>query len=159
MGKKAKSKASSGPRVANRKARHEYQILEVVECGMELTGTEVKSLRAGQAKIDDAYGRVRGGEVFLIGATISPYPQAAEEMQHATTRDRKLLLRRRQIKLLESHVRQKGRTLIPLAVYFKKGWAKCEIGVAVGKRHYDKREAIKKRDHQRQISRELRRRR
>ena len=158
MSKKAKSKASAKPRVANRKARHDYQILEVVECGMELTGTEVKSLRAGQAKIDDAYGRIRGGEMFLVGATISPYPQAAEAMQHETARDRKLLLRRRQIKLLESHVRQKGRTLIPLAVYFKKGWAKCEIGVAVGKRHYDKREVIKRRDQQREIAREMSRR-
>ncbi|HAU38440.1 MAG TPA: SsrA-binding protein [Phycisphaerales bacterium] len=147
-----------GPRIANRKARHDYDIVEVVECGLELVGTEVKSLRAGQAKIDEAYARVRGGEVFLVGATISPYPQAAEAMQHDPTRDRRLLLHRRQIAQLESHVKQKGKTLIPLAVYFKNGWAKCEIGVAVGKKQHDKRQDLRTRDHQREIAREMRRR-
>ena len=146
-------------RIVNRKARHEFHILEIVECGLELLGTEVKSLRAGQAKIDDAYARVRNGEVFLVGANIAAYAQAAAGMQHDPARDRKLLLRRRQIGQLESHARQKGKTLIPLAVYFKRGWAKCEIGIAEGKRQYDKREAIKKRQQERDIARQLGRRR
>ena len=156
-----KKKTQSGrkpPRVSNRKARHDYHVLEVVECGMELLGTEVKSLRAGQAKIDEAYARIRGAEVFLVGATISPYAQAAEGLQHEPTRDRKLLLRRRQIALLESHVRQKGKTVVPLAIYFKRGWAKCELGIVEGKRQYDKRETIRKRDQQREIAREISRR-
>ncbi len=126
---------------------------------MELLGTEVKSLRAGQAKIDEAYARIRDDEVFLVGATISPYPQAAEGMQHEPTRDRKLLLRRRQIDQLATYVRQKGKTVVPLTIYFKRGWAKCELGIAEGKRLYDKRQAIRKRDQQREINREMSRRR
>jgi len=159
MAKKKDKTHTHQPRITNRKARHDYRISEVVECGIELRGTEVKSLRAGQAKIDEAYGRLREGEIFLVGANISPYPQAAEGMQHEPTRDRKLLLRRRQIAYLESHVKQKGKTIVPLAIYFKRGWAKCEIGLAEGKRSFDKREDIRKRDQQRDIDRELRRRR
>ncbi len=152
-------KSPSTPRITNRKARHNFHIREVVECGLELCGTEVKSLRAGQATIDEAYARIRDGEAFLVGATIAQYPQAAEGMQHEPTRDRKLLLHRRQLSQLEAHVRQKGKTLVPLAVYFKRGWAKCELGIAEGKRQYDKREAIRKREQQRDMQRELRRRR
>jgi len=146
-------------RVRNSKARHDYHILEVVECGIELCGTEVKSLRAGQARIDEAYARISDGQAYLVGANISPYSHAADAMQHDPNRDRKLLLRRRQIEQLAVHVRQKGKTLIPLAIYFKRGWAKCEVGVAVGKRQYDKRQAIRKREQQREIGREMRRRR
>jgi len=159
MAKKKKSSEPKGVRIANRKAFHEYHILEKVEAGLSLSGTEVKSLRAGQMKIDEAYARVEQGEVYLVGATISAYAQAADGMQHEPNRDRKLLLHRRQIRQLEAHVRQKGKTLVPLAVYFKNGWAKCELGVAEGKRQYDKRESIKKRDQQREMSREMRRRR
>lgn len=147
------------PRIVNRKAWHNFHIIEKVECGLDLTGTEVKSLRAGQAKIDEAHARVLDGEVFLVGANIATYPQAAAGMQHEPARDRKLLLHRSQIHRLEVHVRQKGKTLIPLAIYFKGGWAKCELGVAVGRRSYDKRESIKKRDQQREIAREMTRRR
>lgn len=147
-----------GVRIKNRKALHSFHIAEKVECGLELTGTEVKSLRAGQAKIDEAYARVRDGEVFLVGATISPYPQAGAAMQHEPTRDRKLLLHRRQIELLEVHVRQKGKTLVPLAVYFKRGFAKCDLGVATGKREFDKRDDLRKRDQQREMERAMRRR-
>ena len=146
------------PRIINRKARHDYHIIEVVECGIELTGTEVKSLRAGQAKIDEAYARIDDGQVYLVGANIALYPQAAGAMQHEPARDRKLLLHRNQIRQLQVHVRQKGKTLIPLAMYFKRGWAKCEIGIAVGKKQYDKRQDLKKRDQQREIGRELHRR-
>ncbi len=159
----AKKRAQSGGgkggvRIKNRKAFHSFHIAEKVECGLALTGTEVKSLRAGQAKIDEAYARVRDGEVFLVGATISPYPQASAAMQHEPTRDRKLLLHRRQIHLLEVHVRQKGKTLVPLALYFKRGFAKCELGVATGKREFDKRDDLRKRDQQREMDRAMRRR-
>lgn len=159
MGKKQDNQPKTTRRISNRKARHDYHVLEVVECGMELFGTEVKSIRAGQVKLDEAYARLRDGELFLVGATISPYPQAAEAMQHAPARDRKLLVRRRQIAQLEVHVKQKGKTLVPLAIYFKRGWAKCELAVAVGKSHYDKRDGIRKRDQQREVARELARRR
>jgi len=156
--KKDKPKGG-GVRIANRKARHDYFIREVVECGIELVGAEVKSLRAGQARIDEAYARVRGGELFLVGAHIAIYPQAAPGMQHEPTRDRKLLLHRRQIAQIESHVKQKGKTVVPLAMYFKRGWAKCELGIAEGKAQRDKREAVRKRDQQREMAREMSRRR
>jgi SsrA-binding protein len=144
-----------GPRMTNRKARHDYEILQVLECGIELTGTEVKSLRAGQGKIDEAYARVRNGQLMLVGANIAPYPQAAAMMQHEPTRERRLLIHRRQIAELESHVRQKGNTIVPLTLYFHRGWAKVEIGLAVGKRKFDKRADIKKREQQRDINRAM----
>ena len=154
-----KTQQSTGaPKVTNRKARRDYEILEVVEAGIELQGTEVKSIRAGQAKIDEAYARLAGDEVFLLGATIPQYANAAATGQHEPTRDRKLLLHRRQIDLIAAHVRQKGKTVVPLTIYFKRGWAKCELGIAVGKRFYDKRQALKKKDQQRDIARELGRR-
>ena len=159
MAKKNKQSKPHAPRITNRKAKHDYHVLEVLECGLDLTGTEVKSLRAGAAKIDEAYAHIRNGEVFLVGANIAGYPQASPNMQYAPTRDRKLLLHRRQVRQLEVHVRQKGKTLIPLVIYFKRGWAKCEIGLAIGKRQYDKREAIKKREQQRDIDRAMSRRR
>ena len=159
MAKKKQQAKPKGVRIANRKARHDYHILEVLECGVELEGTEVKSLRAGQAKIDESYARIDSGQLMLIGANIAQYPHAKGSLQHDPDRDRKLLVHRRQIDQLASHVRQKGKTLIPLAMYFKRGWAKCEIGVAVGKRQYDKRQAIKERQQKRDIARELSRRR
>ena len=147
----------SSPRIGNSRARHDYHLIEKLECGLALTGTEVKSLRAGQAKIDEAYARLRGDELWLIGATIATYPQAGPN-QHEPTRDRKLLVHRRQIRALEAHVKQKGKTLVPLAIYFKDGWAKCEIAVAEGKKSYDKRQDLRKKDQQREISRAMRRR-
>ncbi|MFA6133565.1 MAG: SsrA-binding protein SmpB [Phycisphaerae bacterium] len=159
MAKKAEQQGAKSPRIVNRKARHDYEILEVVECGVELVGTEVKSLRAGQAKIDEAHARVRNGEVVLIGANIAIYPQAGPAAQHDPTRQRKLLLHRRQIEALASHVAQKGKTLVPLAVYFKRGWAKCELGIAVGKRQYDKRASIRDREQKRDMARAVQRRR
>ena len=157
--KKKDNQPKKTPRVSNKKARHDYHILEVVECGMELFGTEVKSLRAGGGRIDEAYARIRNGEVFLVGMTIAPYAHAAEAMQHEPNRDRKLLLRKRQITTLEFHVKQKGKTVIPLAVYFKRGWAKCELGIAEGKRQHDKRHAIREREQKRDVAREMSRRR
>lgn len=145
-------------KIRNRKARHEYHVLEVLECGIELTGTEVKSLRAGQARVDEAYVRVRDGELWLVGVHVAPYPQAQPNVQHDPDRDRRLLAHKRQIVQIESHVRQKGKTVIPLSIYFKKGWAKCEIGIVTGKREYDKRRDIKAREHKRDIAREMSRR-
>ncbi len=159
LAKKKQQNASQKARISNRKARHKFHILEKIECGLALRGTEVKSLRGGQATVDEGHARVRNGEVFLVGVNIATYPSAAGTLQHDPLRERKLLLRRRQIAQLETHVKQKGRTLVPLAIYFKGGWAKCELGVAVGKRQYDKRESIKKRDQKREMAREMRRRR
>ncbi len=159
MAKNTDKNEKKSVRISNRKARHDYKIVEVVECGIVLMGTEVKSIRTGQAKIDEAYARVRGGEVFLVGANIAQYAQASAAMQHEPTRERKLLLHKRQIAQLEAHVRQKGKTIVPLAVYFKRGIAKCELGIAEGKRQYDKRETVRKRDAQRDMAREIARRR
>lgn len=152
--KKSQSGGSAGsPRIDNRKARHDFHIIEKLECGIELAGTEVKSLRAGQMRVDEAYVRLRNGQLWLVGAHVAEYAHAAGGMQHDPARDRRLLAHKRQIAQLESHVRQKGKTLVPLAVYFKKGWAKVEVGVAVGKRQHDKREDIKRRDQQREMQR------
>ena len=154
-----KDKKKAGPRISNHKARHEYHIVETLECGLELVGTEVKSLRAGQAKIDEAYVRIRGGEVFLVGANIATYPLAGPLMQHDPTRDRRLLVHRRQIAALTTHVKQKGKTIVPLAVYFHRGWAKVEIALAEGKKMFDKRQDLKSKQAQRDIQREMNRRR
>ena len=156
MAKKKPDDIPAGVRIRNRKARHEFLISEVVEAGLALTGTEVKSLRAGQGRIDEAYARVRGKEVFLVGANIALYPNAKGELQHNPTRDRKLLLHRRQIHQLEAHVRQKGKTIVPLEVYFKDGWAKCKLGIAEGKRQHDKRNTIRERDQKRDMARAIR---
>lgn len=144
-----------GPRVRNRRATFDYHILEKVESGMALVGTEVKSLRAGNASLAGAYGRITNGEVFLCGANIAVWPQAVGVLQHDPLRRRKLLLHRRQVRQLEKHVAQKGHTLVPLALYFKNGWAKCELGAAVGRRAYDKRQVIRKRQQQRDLRRAL----
>jgi SsrA-binding protein len=162
-GKPASKRTASKPtqkrtaRIDNRKARHDYHIEEKVECGIALTGTEVKSLRAGLMKIDEAYARIDQGEVFLVGSNIAPYVHAASEMQHEPKRKRKLLLKRKQIHQLEIYTRQNGMTLIPLSVFFKKGWAKLDLGVAVGKRDYDKRDSLKKKQQQRDMDRAMKR--
>ena len=148
----------SAPRAANRRARHEYHILQTLECGIELTGTEVKSVRAGLAKIDEAYARLAGGQLYLVGANIAHYSMAAPAMQHEPSRDRRLLVHRRQLQELLDELRQKGRTLIPLAMYFKGPWAKVELGLAIGKKQFDKRQDLKKRQAQRDIDRAMTRR-
>jgi SsrA-binding protein len=153
MAKKKKKKKHPGVRIGNRRAFHDYHISEKVECGMELTGTEAKSLRAGQAKIDEAHARVLDGQLFLLGMNIAKYPMAAEGMQHNPTRRRRLLAHRRQIRELEKRCTQKGKTLIPLAVYFHKGWAKCEIGIAEGKQAHDKRHTLKEKQAKREMDR------
>jgi SsrA-binding protein len=163
MAKKAQEnqseKVKRTPRISNRRAFHDYHVLEKVEAGLELLGTEVKSLRAGNAGLENAYAAIRGGQVFLVDAEISIYPQAVGSLQHEPLRERRLLLHSSQIRQLQVHVDQKGHTLIPLALYFKGGWAKCEIAAAIGKKSYDKRETLQKRDQERDIAREIRRRR
>ena len=142
----------------NRKARHDFQLLERFEAGLVLTGTEVKSLRQGRASLAQAYGDVRGTEVWLVGAHIPVYEQG-NIANHEPERDRKLLLHRREISTLIGKVREKGLTLVPTRMYWKDGRAKVELALARGKQTIDKRRDIAKRDAQRQIERALKSRR
>jgi SsrA-binding protein len=137
----------------NRKARHDYDIQESYEAGIVLTGSEIKSIRAGRVNLRGSYARVVNGEVLIYDSHISPYDQAYE--QHEPTRPRKLLLHRREIERLRGLIQQKGLTLVPLRIYFKGRRAKVELGVARGKKTYDKREDIAKRDAQREIERTM----
>jgi SsrA-binding protein len=141
----------------NRKAYFEYHIDDLYEAGLVLTGTEVKSLRLGKANIQDAYARFRDGEIFLLNAHISPYPHASGE-NHDPTRPRKLLLHRREMKRLLGKLTERGYTLIPLKVYFKNEYAKVELGLAKGKKKFDKRETIRRREEQRELERARKRR-
>ena len=136
----------------NRKARHDYFILDEYEAGMVLLGTEVKSLRLGRANVKDAYARIRGGEVFLHNMHIGAYPFAAYG-NHDPLRPRKLLLHKDEIKRLTGKLEEKGQTLIPLQVYFREGKAKVTLALGKGKRKYDKREAIRKREEKRELDR------
>ncbi len=140
----------------NRRARYEYHIEETYEAGLALTGTEVKSLRAGRASIGEAYARVENGEVWLYHVHIPPY-EAGSIFNHDPLRKRKLLLHRNEIRRLSGRVQQKGYTLVPLRLYFKRGMAKVELAVARGKRQYDKRVAIETREVQRRIEKAIRR--
>jgi SsrA-binding protein len=132
----------------NRKARHEYSILQTFETGIVLTGTEVKALRQGKANLVDSYANIESGEVWLMSANISAYEQGNIN-NHEPTRQRKLLLNKSEIRRLIGKVKEKGLTLIPLRLYFKNGKVKVELAVAKGKKVYDKRESIAKRDFQR----------
>jgi SsrA-binding protein len=136
----------------NRKARHDYFILDEYEAGMVLLGTEVKSLRLGRANLRDSYAKVRGGEVFLYNMHIGIYPFAAYG-NHDPLRPRKLLLHKQEIKRLMGKVKEKGQTMIPLQVYFREGKAKVTLALAKGKRKYDKRDAIRKREEKRELDR------
>ena len=142
----------------NRKAWHNYQILETIEAGMVLVGTEVKSLRLGKCNLGDAYARLDKGEVFLENMHISPY-DPGHRFNHDPRRTRKLLLNRREIRRLIGKIQQKGLTLVPLRVYFKGRHAKVELALARGKRLYDKREAIARRESDRELRRTVFRRR
>ena len=139
----------------NRKASHEYFLLERYEAGLALQGSEIKSIRAGQISLAEAYVRIDGNEAYLVDAHIAPYEQASI-YNHDPRRPRKLLLHRSEINKLWNEIRQKGVTIIPTRVYLKKGRAKVEIAVAKGKKLYDKRQAIAKRDIEREIQRQLR---
>ena len=145
------------PIARNKRARHDYQILETWEAGLVLTGTEVKSLRNGKATLTDAYGIVKDGEVWLLNLHISPYEQG-NQFNHEPERTRKLLLHRREIKRLIGAVERQGLTLIPLDLYFKHGIAKVTMALGKGKQLHDKRETARERDAEREIAREFRRR-
>src|SRR5437764_4306123 len=140
------------PIAENRKARHDYHILERVEAGIVLSGTEVKSLRDGGGNIRESYAQLRDGEVYLVGANIAPYRQGSDA-NHEPVRDRKLLLHRREIDQLGVKVAQRGMTLVPLALYLTNGKVKLELGLARGKEGVDKRQAIAERDARRQMDR------
>ena len=145
--------------VSNRRALHDYEILERFEAGLVLTGAEVKSLRGGHGSLAEAFARVRDGEVWIEGFHIPPYEQAMDKTRTDPVRTRKLLLHRREIERLIGTTAEKGLSLVPLRVYFTHGIAKIEIGLGRGKRQYDKRQAIAEREHQRAIEREMGRRR
>jgi len=137
----------------NRKARHDYEILETIEAGMVLRGTEVKSLRAGNAQLKDSYAGIEGNELFLLNAHISPY-EMGNRFNHEPTRTRKLLVHAKEIKRLLGKTQEKGLTLVPLKMYFNDdGKVKVELGLARGKKSYDKRRAIADRDAKRELAR------
>lgn len=141
----------------NRKARHNYLVLDTLECGIALVGSEVKSLRSGGLSLDEAYGRVDGDEVWLMGANIAEYPYS-HALNHEPKRRRKLLMHRREIKKFAGQAFEKGLTLVPLKMYFKEGRAKVLLGVCRGKQKHDKRGAMKEREMKRDIERAMRRR-
>lgn len=136
----------------NRKARHDFFIEDTYEAGMMLTGTEVKALREGRANLKDSYARIKNGEMWVYQIHISPYSHASYE-NHDPLRQRKLLLHRQEIKRLAGKINESGYTLVPLRLYFKSGRAKLLLGLAKGKRKYDKRESIRRRDEQRDLDR------
>lgn len=135
----------------NRVARHDYFIEEEIECGISLTGTEIKSIRDGKANIKDSYGIIKNGECFLLNMFINHYKEG-NIFNHSETRTRKLLLHKKEIMKLNDKIRLEGYTLIPLKIYFVKGRAKVLLGVCKGKKDYDKRESIKERDIKRQLA-------
>jgi SsrA-binding protein len=138
----------------NRRARHEYELLDRYEAGLALTGTEVKSLRIGKASLQQAHAEVRNGDVWLVGANIAEYPQAGRQ-NHNPERDRQLLLHRREIDQLAGKVSERGLTLVPLRLYFREGRVKVEIALARGKDVRDKRRDIAERDARREMERAL----
>ncbi len=139
---------------SNRRARHDFEIFDRFEAGLVLYGSEVKSLRAGQANLKDSYGQVRDGEAYLIGAYIAPYSMAREG-GHEPERPRKLLLHQREIDRIAGQIAEKGLTLVPLQVYFKDGKAKVELGLGRGKRTIDKRQSLKERQAKRDADRAM----
>lgn len=158
---RGKGKGGDGERklvASNRRARHDYEILDTLEAGIALIGPEVKSLRAGTATLSDSYAVVRRGEAFLHNLHISPYEQAGRENPDPR-RERKLLLHRREIAKLGSKVAERGLTLVPLSLYFRDGRAKVELALVRGRRRYDKREAIRRREQDREVARATRARR
>ncbi len=162
--KKAKKKqavAAADPNerviAQNRKARHNYIVFETLECGIVLVGSEVKSLRAGRVSLDESYARVRDGEVWLVGCDIAEYVEA-NRFNHNPRRPRKLLLHRREVKRFAQRAHEKGLTLVPLQMHFKRGRAKVVLGICRGKQRHDKREAMKQAQADRDIRRQMMRR-
>lgn len=150
-----KEKHNLAPRISNRRALHQFHIDAKLECGIVLVGSEVKSLRQGKATLQDAFARIENGELMLHNAHIDPYEKASLVTNHEPKRSRKLLAHRREIERLSGATSQKGTTLIPLAIYFKEGKAKVELGVARGKQEHDKRDAIKRKEMDREIRRAM----
>ena len=145
------------PIASNRRAFHDYAIGERTEAGLVLTGTEVKSLRANGCSLADGYVRLKGREAWLVNVNIPPYEQGTFFSQHEPRRDRKLLLHARELRRLVGTLQEKGLTLVPLRMYFKRGLAKVELGLGRGKKHHDKRETIKQKEAQREVARYARR--
>ena len=152
----ARKRSTQSPRIVNRRARHDFHILETVEAGLALRGCEVKSLRQGQASLAESFARIDDGEVFLYGMYIAPYQEGSYN-NPPPRRPRKLLLHRREIDRLAGKVKGAGCTLVPLRLDFKRGYAKVSLALVRGKRQYDKREAIKKREADREIQRAIKR--
>ena len=152
-----KPKPAKGPRpvAQNRKARHDFDVLETFECGIALRGSEVKSIRDGKVQLREAYARVEDGEVWLHGVHVSPYAMATGFGGHDPERARKLLLHRREIAQLGTRTQQESLALVPLSIYFKDGRAKVELALARGRRTYDKRHAIAERDAAREADRAI----
>jgi len=143
----------------NRKAHHNYEIVEKYEAGISLLGSEVKALREGRANLKDSYASIVGNQIVLLNCHIGPYQPAGPNAQHEPERPRPLLLNKREIDKLRGRIVERGFTLVPLRIYFRSGWAKIELGLGKGKRSYDKREAKKQEAVKREIEQELRRRR
>jgi SsrA-binding protein len=157
-GKPGKKSDDKNERVIadNRKARHNYTVLDSLECGIVLVGSEVKSLRAGGLSLDEAYGRVEHGEIWLFGMNIAEYPYS-HALNHEPKRRRKLLMHRREMRKLAGQAFEKGLTLVPLKMYFKEGRAKVLLGICRGKQKHVNRESIKERDTKREMARAMRR--
>jgi SsrA-binding protein len=150
-----KQKEGKAKPIVNRRARFEYEVLDTVEAGLVLSGPEVKSLRLGRAQLKDSYATIHEGEAYLVNTHISAY-QFARNEGYEPTRRRKLLLRKRQIESLQGQLQRKGMSLVPLKIYQKEGRFKVELGLVRGKKEYEKREVIKRRDIRREVERELR---
>jgi SsrA-binding protein len=148
-----RSAGNFSPRIANRKAMHDYFIIAKIECGIVLLGSEVKSLRYGRCQLAESFARIDGGELILHGCHIDPYEKAA--IGHLPLREKKLLVHKRELHKLEGHTAVRGVTLIPLAIYFKDGRAKLELGVARGKHEHDKRQSIKRKEQDREMRRAM----
>lgn len=150
----AKKNSTNKSLAENRKARHDYFIEESIECGVELVGTEVKSIRLGKANLKDSYAEINNGEVFMCNVHISPY-EAGNIFNRDPLRKRKLLLHKEEIRKLEAYTSQKGYTLVPLSLYLKNGRVKVQLSVAKGKKDYDKRDAMLEKAAKREIDRQM----
>lgn len=154
MAKKGSKEEPKGPAsIQNRRARYDFEIVDTWEAGVALAGSEVKSIYHGRANLTDAYCQVKGGEMWLMNVDVEPYSHAVAAYAPPRRRDRKLLLHRKEIDLIERKAQEKGLTIVPLAIYFKNGRVKVEIALARGKRQYDKREAIAKKETRRETER------
>jgi SsrA-binding protein len=159
--KKSKSESDGGkmtPRIQNRRAYYDYHVIDKIECGIELVGSEVKSVRLGKVQLGQSFARIRDGQVTLIACHIDEYVEA-NQMNHDPTRNRRLLLHKREIRKLQVRIqKENGATLVPLEIYFRRGYAKVLLALAQGKKLFDKRQAIKERDDKRNMDKALRRR-